>query len=400
MTTSNSAAPIDAYWVREGRLLAGQYPGSPDPNVARRKIRYLLSRGIRRFIDLTEADEKAWWTPGNPPLLPYVAILEEEAEKSGVKVDHRRFPITDMGVPTDEGMSNILDVIDASLAEGVPTYVHCVGGKGRTGIVVACHMIRHAGGFLPKAPPHTFVEAALGRLVRIRSEQGVPDPQDSPQNDLQRKFVRSWGAGCVSDAIKRWELASRSKSGDKIVFLHGRRSSPETSAMAQSIREHFNGWDVIVPDYRPMERSHAEIESYLDELFSDLVPKMGNDTLCCIGSSLGGYWAYWVARRWGKEIATRFGDKAFLDVYLLNPWLGAYPEVPLEKPESWFPLTVFLNEDDDVIDPKMAMEWLQGNAQIVTYPNGGHRFENSDNRRDMLCRIGREISFMSGIAWD
>ena len=58
----------NTYWVVRGKLLAGEYPGAPDPEEARRRLRRFLAAGVRHFIDLTEAGE----------LEPYAESLTEE----------------------------------------------------------------------------------------------------------------------------------------------------------------------------------------------------------------------------------------------------------------------------------------------------------------------------------
>lgn len=178
-------AGLSAYWVIPGRAMAGAYPGAPDPAEARRKLRWLLDRGVRQFVDLTEEGE---WTGRGSPLLPYAQLLAAEAKRAGVVAGHRRFPIEDMGVPRPEQMGEILDLLDDAAALGEPAYVHCLGGRGRTGTVVACYLLRDAA---RRGEPLT-AEEALAELTSLRRAQGVPLPLDSPQTSLQFDFVRSW----------------------------------------------------------------------------------------------------------------------------------------------------------------------------------------------------------------
>ncbi len=52
------AGPIRAsYWVVEGKLLAGEYPGAYSDDAARAKLSLFLDAGIRTFADLTEPSE-------------------------------------------------------------------------------------------------------------------------------------------------------------------------------------------------------------------------------------------------------------------------------------------------------------------------------------------------------
>ena len=118
----------NTYWVVPGRFLAGEYPGAADAAGARKKIAAFLRAGITTFVDLTEAHE----------LDPYEGLLPADG------VEYRRMSIRDAGVPHARShMTDILDAIDDALARGRGVYVHCWGGIGRTGTVVACWLRRH-----------------------------------------------------------------------------------------------------------------------------------------------------------------------------------------------------------------------------------------------------------------
>jgi hypothetical protein len=68
-----SATPFShSCWVEEGRLLAGQYPGSPDPREAETKLAALVDCGVRAVVSLIEADEKS---RGGVPFVPYEETL-------------------------------------------------------------------------------------------------------------------------------------------------------------------------------------------------------------------------------------------------------------------------------------------------------------------------------------
>ncbi len=164
-----------SYWVLPGQLLAGLYPGSTDAAEADQKLRALLDCGIRKVINLMEEDER---DGQNRPFVPYIDRMRELA--SG-PVGWARFPIRDGGIPTPQMMRAILDEIDASLAAGLPVYVHCWGGKGRTGTVVGCFLARHQ---------YAVSEAALQEITRLR--QHILPFQPSPENEAQREFVRVW----------------------------------------------------------------------------------------------------------------------------------------------------------------------------------------------------------------
>ena len=141
--------PAGAYWVVPGRLLAGMYPGEE-------MISELRTAGVDTFFDLTEDGEL------------------DRYDLDGL--EHRRFPIRDMSTPTPEVMREILDALDEVLSDGRTVYLHCLGGIGRTGTVVGCHLVRTG----------RSGEDALADIVAWRGDQW------SPQTEAQKDFVRAW----------------------------------------------------------------------------------------------------------------------------------------------------------------------------------------------------------------
>ena len=123
----------ESYWVEPGRLLAGEYPGQFNEEITRKRIEALLESGFDTFIDLTRPNE----------LWPYEEMLKDEAKIHESEVQHLRFPIGDLGLPTPQQMKSILDTIDTSLEAGHKIYLHCWGGIGRTGTTVGCYLVRH-----------------------------------------------------------------------------------------------------------------------------------------------------------------------------------------------------------------------------------------------------------------
>lgn len=168
------ARPIpESYWVLPGKLLAGEYPGARDQGVALRKVRRLLEAGITCFIDLTEPNE---WQ-----LRPYWPHVLEAASHKRNEIEHQRWPIRDMAVPTRAHMTCILQAIDQALARNHVVYLHCWGGIGRTGTVVACYLIQHG----------LDARVALEHLTLLR--QHTPDSQRrSPETAEQHAFVLDW----------------------------------------------------------------------------------------------------------------------------------------------------------------------------------------------------------------
>ena len=162
----------ESYWVEEGRFLAGEHAGGFSDESTRARLRSFLKAGVNVFIDLTQPHE----------LPPYERTLKEEAQKMGKEGRYHQYAIYDHSIPPQKMMKDILDLIDASIADGNGVYVHCWGGVGRTGTVVGCYLIRRG----------YSVEDALKRvdtLFKTRPQTYFPT---SPETREQVEFIRNW----------------------------------------------------------------------------------------------------------------------------------------------------------------------------------------------------------------
>jgi protein-tyrosine phosphatase len=164
----------DSYWVVDGLLLAGEYPGAPTAAKARPKLEALLDAGIRAFFDLTEEGE----------LSPYDDMLRQLAKARQVAVAYDRVPIRDVGVPPPADLHTLLSRLKTNVAGGVPSYVHCWGGIGRTGTVMGCWLVEHSA---------MDGETALQHIAELR--RGTPDgARRSPETSEQSSLVLGWAA--------------------------------------------------------------------------------------------------------------------------------------------------------------------------------------------------------------
>jgi len=177
LATPDATPPTSSsYWVVPGLLLAGAYPGDPDPDEHQAKVQALLDAGIRTFINLMQEDETNY---AGEPFVPY----QDLAKQLCPDVCCYRHAIRDLSAPTPALMTAILDAIDASLAAGSPCYAHCWGGVGRTGTVIGCWLLRHG-----HATPGNVLDVLMG----LRKQDRERRYRMSPESAEQQRFVKRW----------------------------------------------------------------------------------------------------------------------------------------------------------------------------------------------------------------
>jgi len=168
-----------SYWVVPGKFLAGCYPGSEDQQQALQKLTGLIDSGTRTVINLMEQSEFNW---AGKAFEGYEKQMQSIAVSMGHSVSFERMPIKDTWVPSRIEMIEILDRIDNSINDGKPVYVHCWGGRGRTGTVAGCYMARHG--------------LATGRNILKMIQELRKDTEDhhmpSPETSQQVDMVLSW----------------------------------------------------------------------------------------------------------------------------------------------------------------------------------------------------------------
>lgn len=171
-----------SYWVVPGKFLAGCYPAGQTPASAAEKIQGLISAEVTDIVCLMESTET---NHDGRPFLDYLPPTQAAAAAIGRELRWCRHSIVDGSITTVEAMRAILDGIDAALQRGGVIYVHCWGGRGRTGTVVCCWLVRHG-----LATPVQAV-AKMHTLIGDK----IDDFRPTPENDKQRLFIEQWRLG-------------------------------------------------------------------------------------------------------------------------------------------------------------------------------------------------------------
>ena len=166
---------VHGYWVEPGRILAGEYPGTPDSvERARAKVDLLVDHGIRTFVDLT--------TP-HDAMAPYEHLVADAADRRRLDLRRIPHPIPDMGTLPVDDYDQIVATIRTESARG-GVYVHCWGGIGRTGTVAGCLLVDDG----------LSADAALARLDELRSvtrKRRMAAPQTREQIEIIRRRGRT-----------------------------------------------------------------------------------------------------------------------------------------------------------------------------------------------------------------
>jgi len=190
------------------------------------------------------------------------------------------------------------------------------------------------------------------------------------------------------------------------IYLHGFNSSGE-SAKGKYFAEQFSEFPFYRPSY-PADPD-AAIEYLKDYIAERLEPK-GKNVL--IGTSLGGYYAQYLARHFSSNRSSSTQDK--LAIVMINPALDpattltpyfgrqtnyysgeeyyfAEPELQkllrydVPRPcDSPLPTLLLLDEGDEIIDYQTSLTIYANCAQCHTFPGGDHQFQHLDKAVSLI----------------
>ncbi len=87
-----------------------------------REIEELLVKGIGALVSLTEAP-----------------IAHDRIEEAGIRCIH--IPVPDMTAPTPSQINEFISFANENIKNDKPIVLHCLGGSGRTGAMIACYLV-------------------------------------------------------------------------------------------------------------------------------------------------------------------------------------------------------------------------------------------------------------------
>mmetsp|Transcript_19221 Transcript_19221/g.34210 ORF Transcript_19221/g.34210 Transcript_19221/m.34210 type:complete len:353 (-) Transcript_19221:316-1374(-) len=191
----------ESNWVIPGKLLVGAYPAEASDSAHEERLSSILACGVTTFVCLqSEYDhmcrDRAAWCEGKK-IRPYIHDAHRICstlsvkDKRVVSPEHLSFwhcPIMDCDVVSDEVTTRLARALCWRLVAGDVIYLHCWGGHGRTGTIVAVML-----GMLYKISK----AEALKRTQLYHDMRAYPLQVPSPQTFSQRMQVLR-----VLDAVK------------------------------------------------------------------------------------------------------------------------------------------------------------------------------------------------------
>lgn len=222
-----------SYFIKD-KAMFGSFPKQED-------IKQLEEKGVRYFVNLTHEHEKK--------ITPYTT-----------KYKYINFPINDRHVPKDwrkfaRFIIRISDII-RGLKDGELIYIHCKGGHGRSGIVVAsllCYMFEMSP---TEALEHT-TKSHNKRSVMREKWRKLGSPQTYHQKSFIHKFFNT-------------------------IYFYRAYKSGQTAGFSN-----FSNHPVIIKDFGSFPTAEAAIQAYKNPTDRDYVSKQESSRTPTISRMIG-----------------------------------------------------------------------------------------------------------------
>jgi len=187
-----------------------------------------------------------------------------------------------------------------------------------------------------------------------------------------------------------------------IIYLHGFNSGP-ASHKAAWLREQLAPAVLFAPGYEP-HRAHEAVRDLRKFISRLRRENPAERRLLLIGSSLGGFWAQYLAPEFGAAIVLinpslqpdvslarhvgqfrneATGGKTILTADDVTELRG----YRIEKCNPAIPTLVLLDTDDEVLDYRVAEAAYRSCGQTVVYPGGSHRFDHLPDAVPLIRKL-------------
>lgn len=176
-----------------------------------------------------------------------------------------------------------------------------------------------------------------------------------------------------------------------IIYLHGFNSTGQ-SQKAAWLRQHLAPARLFSPTYMPHHAPAAlrDLRKFIRRLQRE---NPGHHRFMFIGSSLGGFWAQYLAPEFDATLVLinpslrpdetlarhvgRFQNMATgEDTVLTLDDVRALKAYRVEPCNPRVPTLTLLDEQDEVLDYRIAAAAMRGCGKTIVYPDGNHRFDH------------------------
>jgi atypical dual specificity phosphatase len=143
--------PTNFYWIIEGKLAGSGIPMSSA------EVRWLVKqKGIRSIVTLKDKPLSREW-------------FSNSANKSSSTIanaDYFHLSLDDKSAPSLEELDHVVNYIRRQIDNGKAVMVHCSGGKGRTGTILAAYLVK-------KELDSITARQAIDRISKIRGGESI-----------------------------------------------------------------------------------------------------------------------------------------------------------------------------------------------------------------------------------
>lgn len=193
-----------------------------------------------------------------------------------------------------------------------------------------------------------------------------------------------------------------------IIYLHGLNSAG-TSGKAAVLRARLAPIQVLSPTY-PAQSAALAAETLTDEIARLLPSSTTSEPRLLVGSSMGGFYGAWLARRFGfhhllminpalrpwellRQVeGWQYNEAKDERYYLSAEMVAATREYGTSPDKIDVPLTLLLDAGDELIDSRETAEVCRDVADIHLFEGGSHGFEHMDEAVAIIGGLHRSLA--------
>jgi len=197
-----------------------------------------------------------------------------------------------------------------------------------------------------------------------------------------------------------------------IVYLHGLNSAG-TSGKAAVLRERLVPVEIYSPTY-PAQSAALAVKMLGEELDRLLQVGLPGEPRLLVGSSMGGFYGAWLARRLGFDHLVMINpaltpwtllhqvegwqfNQALNERYYLSATMVAATRDYATPPAAvGVATTLLLDQGDELIDYRLAVEAYRDVADIHVFEGGSHTFEHMDEAVEVIGRLHHMLHTVVG----